>query len=81
MRHKWIAILGLCLVLAPVVVECWAEPMGWGAVWRHQLRWARTYRICRPAGYLAYGITHALFYSLVILLSAGLAPWIEIIHS
>jgi ceramide glucosyltransferase len=41
----------------------------------HQLRWARTYRICRPAGYLAYGITHALVYSLAILLGAGLAPW------
>ena len=41
----------------------------------HQLRWARTYRVCRPEGYLAYGITHALVYSLAILLSAGLAPW------
>ena len=41
----------------------------------HQLRWARTYRVCRPAGYLAYGITHALVYSLAILLATGLAPW------
>jgi ceramide glucosyltransferase len=41
----------------------------------HQLRWARTYRVCRPGGYLAYGITHALVYSLAILLGSGLAPW------
>ena len=32
----------------------------------HQLRWARTYRVCRPGGYLAYGITHALVYSLAL---------------
>ena len=41
----------------------------------HQLRWARTYRVCRPAGYLAYGITHALVYSLALAGPAGAAPW------
>ena len=25
--------------------------MGAAAVWRHQLRWARTIRVCRPVGY------------------------------
>ena len=37
----------------------------------HQLRWARTYRVCRPRGYLAYGVTHALAYSLLTLVAAG----------
>jgi ceramide glucosyltransferase len=40
----------------------------------HQLRWARTYRVCRPGGYLAYGVTHALVYSTAFLLASGLAP-------
>jgi len=49
--------------------------MSFTAYLAHQLRWARTYRVCRPAGYLAYGITHAVVYSLIILGAAGLAPW------
>jgi ceramide glucosyltransferase len=31
--------------------------------------------VCRPGGYLAYGITHALVYSLAILMATGLAAW------
>jgi ceramide glucosyltransferase len=46
-----IARQGLQIALCPVVVECWSEPMGWAAVWKHQLRWARTIRVCQPAPY------------------------------
>jgi len=49
--------------------------MSLAAYLAHQLRWARTYRVCRPGGYLAYGITHALIYSLAILAASGLASW------
>ena len=42
---------GYRIELSPLVVECWSEPMGWAAVWKHQLRWARTIRICQPAPY------------------------------
>lgn len=31
----------------------------------HQIRWSRTYRVCRPWGYLAYGITHAQVFALL----------------
>jgi ceramide glucosyltransferase len=31
----------------------------------HQMRWARTYRASRPAGYLGYGITHVLCFALL----------------
>ncbi len=41
----------------------------------HQLRWTRTYRVCRPRGYLAYGITHALIYSLALCWAVNAAPW------
>ena len=37
----------------------------------HQLRWARTYKACRPKGFLGYGITHILPFSLLLLLLQG----------
>ena len=46
-----IAANGGRIVLAPAVVDCWEAPMGWAAVWRHQLRWARTIRVCQPASF------------------------------
>jgi ceramide glucosyltransferase len=70
-----VAQTGLQVKILPYVVETHNPEMSFSDYLAHQLRWARTYRICRPAGYLAYGITHALVYSLAILLSAGLAPW------
>ena len=59
----------------PYVVETWNPGMGFGAYLGHQLRWARTYRVCRPGGYLAYGITHALVYGTLLFLASGMAPW------
>ena len=46
-----IARMGHRIALCPVVVECWDPPMTWRAVWKHQLRWARTIRVCQPAPY------------------------------
>jgi ceramide glucosyltransferase len=37
--------------LAGVVVDCREAACGWTEVWTHQLRWARTIRICRPVAY------------------------------
>ncbi len=45
--------------LTPVVVECWSAPMDWRAVWRHQLRWARTMRVSKPLGYFFSIVTNA----------------------
>ena len=70
-----IAQTGLQVKILPYVVETNNPEMSFSDYLAHQLRWARTYRVCRPAGYLAYGITHALMYSLAILLATGLAPW------
>jgi len=70
-----VAQTGLQVKILPYVVETINPAMSCRDYLAHQLRWARTYRICRPAGYLAYGITHALVYSLAVLLGAGLAPW------
>jgi ceramide glucosyltransferase len=70
-----VAATGLAVKILPLVVETINPEMSLAAYLAHQLRWARTYRVCRPGGYLAYGITHALVYSLVILAASGLAPW------
>ena len=70
-----IAQTGLQVKILPYVVSTNNPEMSFSDYLAHQLRWARTYRVCRPGGYLAYGITHALVYSLAILLASGLAPW------
>jgi ceramide glucosyltransferase len=66
---------GLQVKILPYVVETLDPEMSFAAYLSHQLRWARTYRVCRPGGYLAYGITHALVFSLIVLWATGLAPW------
>ncbi len=44
-----VRLAGKRVEFSTVVVDCWDAPVGWGAVWKHQLRWARTMRICKPA--------------------------------
>ena len=46
-----IAQNGHRIALCPVVAECWDAPMNWCGVWKHQIRWARTIRICQPLPY------------------------------
>jgi ceramide glucosyltransferase len=62
-----IAMKGHGVVLSGCVVEDMNTEMGFGNYITHQLRWSRTYRASRPRGYLGYGITHALFWSLLLL--------------
>lgn len=51
--------------LCPVVVECWDPPQGWGAVWAHQLRWARTVRVCQPVPYFFSILNNATLWALL----------------
>jgi ceramide glucosyltransferase len=53
------------LALCPVVVECWDAPMNWHKVWRHQLRWARTIRCCRPLPYFFSILSNATLWPLL----------------
>jgi len=71
-----IARQGYRLELSPVVVDCWSEPMGWGAVWKHQLRWARTIRVCQPMPYFCSIVANA---SLWPLLSLASHPSLEVL--
>jgi ceramide glucosyltransferase len=56
---------GYLIALSTVVVECWSAPMGWAAVWKHQLRWARTIRVCQPASYFFSILSNATFWPLL----------------
>jgi ceramide glucosyltransferase len=56
---------GRQIALCPVVVECWDTPMDWGGVWRHQLRWARTIRVCQPLPYFFSILSNATVWPLL----------------
>ena len=60
---------GRRIALCNVVVDCWDAPMNWGAVWKHQLRWARTIRVCQPLPYFFSILSNATFWPLLWLAS------------
>jgi len=60
-----IAQNGHRIALCPVVVDCWDRPMNWSDVWKHQLRWARTIRVCQPLPYFFSILSNASFWSLL----------------
>jgi ceramide glucosyltransferase len=62
-----IAKCGHGIELCPVVVECWSSPMNWKEVWKHQLRWARTIRVCQPLPYFFSILSNATFWALALL--------------
>jgi len=60
-----IARRGYRLAVCPVVVECRSGAMGWKAVWNHQLRWARTIRVCQPLPYFFSILSNATLWPLL----------------
>ena len=56
---------GLIIALSPLVVECWSDAMGWPEVWKHQLRWARTIRVCQPAPYFLSILSNSTLWPLL----------------
>jgi ceramide glucosyltransferase len=64
-----IAARGYRMELCPVVVDCWSAPMTWREVWRHQLRWARTIRVCQPLPYFFSIVANATLWPLLALLT------------
>jgi ceramide glucosyltransferase len=63
-----IARLGYAIALSPVVVDCYSAPMDWAAVWKHQLRWARTIRVCQPVPYFFSLLSNATLWPLLWLI-------------
>ncbi len=62
---------GYKIILSDLVLENVIGDMSITEYLVHQLRWARTYRACRPRGFLGYGITHIFPFSLLLLLLFG----------
>lgn len=65
-----ITVLGGRAIMSEVVVDTHLADPDWRAVWRHQLRWARTIRVSRPGGYAGLPVTHAGLWA-VVNLAAG----------
>lgn len=64
-----IAALGKRVVLSDYVVETKLGSGNWREIWKHQVRWSRSIRVSRPAGYLGYAITHTTFWCLLAAMS------------
>jgi ceramide glucosyltransferase len=60
-----IARLGKHVALSDSVVETNLGAGSWRDVWKHQIRWSRTIRVSRPAGYFGYIVTQTTFWSIL----------------
>ena len=65
---------GFSIVLSTLIVDIVQQRIGMAEFLKHQLRWARTYKVCRPKGYFASILTHGVFFSMVYLLISGFSP-------
>jgi ceramide glucosyltransferase len=68
-----IARNGQHIALCPVVVECWDTPQNWTQVWKHQLRWGRTIRVCQPLPYFFSILSNATLWPVLWLVTAVLS--------
>jgi ceramide glucosyltransferase len=62
---------GHTVALADTMVDCVLGRIPFRDFFARQVRWARTMRSCRPAGYLGTIIRHGVFLSLLYLLAEG----------
>lgn len=62
---------GWQVVLAGTVAEDVLGPMGPGDYLAHQLRWMRTYRVCRPVGHAAFLVTQGTLWALLGVVASG----------
>src|SRR5437867_5682663 len=76
-----IALSGGRIVLSPVVVECRETPRNWGEIWRHQLRWARTIRVCQPLPYFFSILSNATLWPLLWWLGKLPSAAVRLSHS
>jgi len=60
-----IAKTGATISLTPIVASCRGETMGFREVWDHQLRWARTIRVCQPLPWFCSILSNATFWPLL----------------
>lgn len=61
--------LGYRVQIIPYVVETYPDVTTLRGLLHHQLRWARTQRLCRPYGYMGTGVTYGTVWAVL-----GLCP-------
>ncbi|HXW69555.1 MAG TPA: bacteriohopanetetrol glucosamine biosynthesis glycosyltransferase HpnI [Dissulfurispiraceae bacterium] len=62
---------GYKIILSRYVLEDKAGAMSIAGHLKHQIRWARTYRACRPKGFIGYGITYVFPISCLLFILHG----------
>ena len=72
---------GYEVVLSDYVIDDVLGREAFGSMWSRRLRWARTVRACRPAGYAGAFITHGLGLGLLFLVASGFAlyGWVALL--
>jgi ceramide glucosyltransferase len=70
-----IAALGLEVALADTVTLTTVPETSFRALFRHELRWARTIRTLEPAGFAASAVQYPLAWALLTVLLSGGALW------
>jgi ceramide glucosyltransferase len=65
---------GYGVVLTTEAVETSVPAYNWREFFEHQLRWMRTVRAARPAGYSGLILTYGLVWALLNVLASGLSP-------
>jgi ceramide glucosyltransferase len=73
MLGHWAAQQGYEVALSPHVVSHHATATGFVSSFKHRLRWNRSARFSRPAGYVGQGFTYALAWALALALVAPAA--------
>lgn len=69
-----IAKAGGKIELSPCVVECREAEKTLREVWSHQLRWARTIRVCQPAPYFLSILSNSTLWTLAWICVEGFVP-------
>lgn len=62
---------GYRVVISDYIIDDVLGKESFGAMWARRLRWARTVRSCRPAGYAGSFVTHGTVLGLVFLATMG----------
>ena len=57
--------------LSTVPVELYHEQAGWRQIWTHQLRWARTIRLCEPVSYFFSIISNSTCWAVLYFFAAS----------
>lgn len=66
---------GLDVALAGTIVATTVPERTLAALWRHELRWARTIRTLEPAAFAASVLQYPLFLASLTLVASGFAVW------